>query len=66
MESAMNFLGMNDPGKRFIALFTLTDLLIWLVRPPYFFRDDGSVNPMALIPWWAPGVAVGGIASFFL
>lgn len=65
-QKMMESVGLNQPGLRFLTLFTLTDLAVWLMKPPYLFEPDGSVNSKALIPWWAPGVVVGGIASIFL
>jgi hypothetical protein len=66
METFMSSLGLNEPGLRFLTLFTVTNLMVWLVKPPYLFDDDGYVNAKALIPWWTPGVVVGGVAAMFL
>ncbi len=65
-ESVMAMLGLNQPGLRFLTLFTMTNLLVWLIKPGVFFEGDGDVDPKALFPWWTPGVMVGGAAALFL
>ena len=67
MEKAMFFLNLKSPITKFAGVFVATDLIVWLLKPCYFFnKDTDHPNPEAVVPWWALGLVTGGAAALFL
>lgn len=62
LESLMFSTGLRTPVSRFAGIAVLTDALIYLAKPKYFF-DEGS---KPIVPWWASGLATGAVAALFL
>lgn len=61
-----DFLGLNQPKLRFFSIVLVIDLIIWLFKPSYFFKENNKVNSNSLFPWWSPGVLIGGFIELFL
>jgi hypothetical protein len=57
-ETVMFSLGMKSPASRFIGMFAITNLLVLYFKPSYL--QDSS------IPWWTPGLVIGGLAAALL
>ena len=67
MEKTMFFLNMKSPITRFAGVFVATDVIVWLLKPCYFFnKDTDQPNPDAVVPWWALGLVTGGAAALLL
>ena len=75
-EMIMYNLGLKTPTTRFVAGFTITTGLLLLLRPRFAFLEDGTPRPWSLvghkgnsatlIPWFFPGLLVGGTLGLFL
>jgi hypothetical protein len=74
-------LGLNTPMQRFLFASAVGVLVMYTVRPPAFFTDEGAPKPMAslasdeqairfsslpVLPWWSPALAAGVIFSTFV
>lgn len=72
------WLGLNSPGMRFLATFTITNTLMLSLKPRFAFTEkgvakdwsllsDGDIRtPTTLIPWWLPSLLVGSFCSLFI
>jgi hypothetical protein len=67
MEQAMWYLNLRSPATRFLGVFVATNVIVWWVKPQYFFEQvTMKPSPNAIVPWWSLGLATGAIAAFFL
>ena len=73
-EKVLSTLGLNQPTGRFFAGFLVTQAFMVSLRPQVSYLDDGTprvwrlISPTmdsTLVPWWMPGLFVGGILSLF-
>ena len=64
VERLMNYFDLNNPMDRFVAFLSLTDTMIYSLKPGIFF-DENGIQKSTLIPWWSIGLVTGGIAALF-
>ena len=67
-------LGLTSPAKRFVAGFTMGNLVMLTVKPRISFDRDGEPKSFSLsgrdrntttVPWWIPGILLGGSFAMF-
>ena len=73
LEYAMYAMGLTTPVSRFLAGFTVTESLVWMAKPSFAFDRLGkpiswavSTNGGTWVPWFMPGLVVGGVMALFL
>jgi hypothetical protein len=68
-------MGLTTPFKRATAGFGAVTGLILFTKPLFAFDEKGNAKPWALIskdpfatsvPWWLPGIVVGGLISIYI
>ena len=73
-------MGLALPYQRFAFGFLASSGIIYAAKPSSMFNADGSPRPWdmpwgnsgaypangTMVPWWAPGVAVGAFISIFV
>ncbi len=74
-EQGLANLGMGTPAKRFIVGTAAGAAIIWAVRPPSSFDQNGQAKSWVVIsdpsqdstaiPWWALAMVPGIIFSTF-
>jgi hypothetical protein len=75
LEQFMVFLGLESPSLRFLGGVTLTTGVILALKPSISFDASGNARAWSvtssssnstLVPWWLPGVMVGGALATLL
>lgn len=74
-EQALANLGMETPAKRFIVGSAVGAAIVWAIRPPSSFDQNGQAKSWVVIsdpsqdstaiPWWGLAILPGVIFSTF-
>lgn len=75
IETLMANLGLTTPTLRFLGGFSVTSGALLLLKPQIAFDKEGNARPWKLIekrpgatpvPWFLPGLAVGGVLALLI
>jgi hypothetical protein len=74
-QRMFNFFGLTTPFQRFMFGFTICETAIMLAKPGFAFTDKDEMKQFVLfardkknstyVPWFLPGLAIGGILALF-
>lgn len=74
-QRIMSSMGLYTPFQRFLFGFTAAETVMWVTKPSFSFDSKGNARSIRLsladkngtfVPWFLPGLLVGGAMAVLL